>query len=438
MRLTSFLLLHALLFLLSSPAALLAQGKPAPDSEIEKMRKDIDALKRRVEELDRKQPLQPHRSPTGTPWSGSAGAVRQFLEGRVQWGGYFDLEFRDEQRDQSEFDHHRLILLFRFKIADWIFFDSEIEWEGGGAGAGFLTGNEIVVEFAQLHFAFHQLFNMKVGALLMPWGEFNVLHDSPLRDLTDRPFVVTRVVPSTYTDAGVAFYGGTTIDDHHSVRYELAITNGLHEGFTANNGSRNARSSFRDDNNNSKQVTLRLDLLQQDLFKKLSVNLGLSGAISEYDNEDRNQMTYSGADTSIRFGPFSGIGKHDAVKVKVEYAHINLERDDIQRQVNATPPRLYGYYAQFSYHFFPESWRKGNIFGSESSIALVYRYDENDLDTSRRGGGVRDDRNAHTIGLAIRPIDKTVFKIEYKWVNEKNGRAEEDNDRVVVSVATYF
>ena len=39
-------------------------------------------------------------------------------------------------------------------------------------------------------------FNIRAGILLMPVGKFNLLHDSPLNDLTDRPMVPRFVIPS--------------------------------------------------------------------------------------------------------------------------------------------------------------------------------------------------------------------------------------------------
>ena len=42
---------------------------------------------------------------------------------------------------------------------------------------------------------------------LMPVGKFNLLHDSPLNDLVDRPMVSRIIIPSTWFEAGAGIYG---------------------------------------------------------------------------------------------------------------------------------------------------------------------------------------------------------------------------------------
>ena len=41
----------------------------------------------------------------------------------------------------------------------------------------------------------------------MPVGKFNLLHDSPLNDLVDRPMVWRMIIPSTWFEAGAGIYG---------------------------------------------------------------------------------------------------------------------------------------------------------------------------------------------------------------------------------------
>ena len=225
----------------------------------------------------------------------------------LRWGGYFDFEFRhDQARRNPTFDQHRLVLQFDADIlSDAISFKSEIEIEGGGADASFLSGNEIVVEFAELHFHLDPAFNVKVGALLVPFGQFNKLHDSPLRDLTDRPLVARRVIPTTWTDAGIGFYGhwemmGMLLD------YDIMLGNGLDDDFssTTGGGFRGARNSFRTDNNDSKMVVGRIGIDPQLPFLD-STYIGLSAGFGQYDNDDDQQIWMFGFDWALKKGPLS-------------------------------------------------------------------------------------------------------------------------------------
>ncbi|HYC79081.1 MAG TPA: porin, partial [Planctomycetota bacterium] len=151
---------------------------------------------------------------------------------RLRVGGYFDLEIRDDEAtDRFTFDQHRFVLKFDGDVTDRISFRSEVEFEGGGAGASYLTDNYVAVEFAELHFKFDRAFSLKAGALLTPFGRYNYLHDSPLQDLTDRPLVATYVAPTTWTETGVGAYGAF---DLGGVRldYDVLLSNGFDQGFS--------------------------------------------------------------------------------------------------------------------------------------------------------------------------------------------------------------
>ena len=71
-------------------------------------------------------------------------------------------------------------------ITEHVKFASEIEIEHGIRGAGEI---EISLEFAHIDYLVNEPFNIRAGILLIPIGKFNLLHDSPLNDLTDRPLV---------------------------------------------------------------------------------------------------------------------------------------------------------------------------------------------------------------------------------------------------------
>lgn len=355
---------------------------------------------------------------------------------RLRVGGYFDFEIRnDEGTDRFTFDQHRFVLKFDGDVSETVSFRSEFEFEGGGAGASYLSDNYVAVEYAELHLSFDRAFNLKAGALLMPFGRFNYLHDSPLQDLTDRPFVDTYVVPTTWTEAGVGAYGGFSLGEHR-FDYDVVVTNGLDQGFsaTAGGGLRDARSSFRRDNNDSKQVVGRLGFTPDVGFLD-GANFGFSGAWSRYDNAAKQDLTLFGFDAFLKKGPFELLG---------EAAFGDLERDAALVTAGA-PGGLSGWYVEGRFHFFPEAWRgAGAWFGPESTFTFVLRAELVDTDDSAtaidfatRGGAMRDDVERYTIGLNFRPVEKTVIKIEYQLLLEPGGFGV-DNDRFVVSFAASF
>jgi hypothetical protein len=355
--------------------------------------------------------------------------------GNVRFGGYFDLEYRnDDAKDVHTFDQHRLILQFEADVAKQISFRSEIEFEGGGI-ADFLEDAEIVLEYAELHYEVDEAINVKAGALLIPFLRFNQHHDSPLYDLTDRPLVDRRIVPTTWAEAGIGVFG-TFFAGDWAFNYDVVLVNGLtEEGIDSHTGTRDAKGAYRVDNNDNKMVVGRVGVLPVLPFLD-AADIGGSFGIGQYDDDDRRQILMYGVDWLFRIGPVELLG---------EYARIDLEREAPEKAMGL-PESLDGLFAQVNFHFFPDSWRGATpFFTEESTFTLVFRFDTADLDTSvtgadfmDSGAGYRDDRRRYTIGFNFRPVERSVFKIEYQFIDEPDGIEDVDNDRFVVSFATYF
>lgn len=355
---------------------------------------------------------------------------------RIRVGGYFDIELRsDEATDRVTFDQHRFVLKFDAEIASDISFRSEIEWEGGGAGVGYLSNNYIAIEYAELHFHIEKAFSLKAGGLLVPFGRINEQHDSPQQDLTDRPLVATYVVPTTWTESGLGAYGNIDLGFTRSA-YDVIVSNGLDQNFsaTAGGGLRDMRSSYRTDNNNAKQVTGRLTLMPDVEFLDATV-LGISGAHGTYSSNSRHAISMWGIDAFARKGPFEFVG---------EMAFAKLSRDAALVAAGA-PGGTSGWYVEGRWHFFPSGWRGESQWNNaESTFTLVVREERVDTDDSSsaidfgtRGAALRDDLRRTTIGINYRPVERSVIKLEYQFLREARG-IDVDNDRIVLSFATSF
>lgn len=362
--------------------------------------------------------------------------IARKAEPAIQWSGYFDLEFRDDNAGDKpvEFDHHRLILKLNSDVTEHIAFAMELEIEGGGVGAGHLTDSEIVVEFAELSFAICELFNFKAGALLVPFNRFNLLHDSPLQDLTDRPLVDRRIIPTTWAEAGVGAFGAVHWE-WGSLDYDVILVNGLTDGISGSGGTRGARGSYRKDNNDDKMVIGRIGLTLDVPFLDV-LNVGGSIAHGKYDDANQHRLTLFGFDVTVKKGPFEIVG---------EYAKLNISRGMAERMAGV-PGGMEGWYVEARYHFFPDSWRGASpLFGDQSTFTLVVRYGEADtdeggtaVDFASRGDAYRDDRRRLTLGFNFRPVESTVVKFEYQIFFEPSGISDVDNNRFVASIATYF
>jgi len=204
----------------------------------EEIKKMVDeAVEKRLQERERLEPLAEPREgvePTADPGVGPIPEVGRDLRakerqplsfsstgsGRLLYakpfltfpkaivGGYFDIQYRAHRNSVMEtgdyndirggqgvsngFDQQRLVPFIYADITDHVKFASEIEIEHGIRETNDI---EVSAEFAFVDYLIHESVNLRGGIILLPIGKFNLLHDSPLNDLTDRPLVSTLIIP---------------------------------------------------------------------------------------------------------------------------------------------------------------------------------------------------------------------------------------------------
>lgn len=368
------------------------------------------------------------------------------IVGRAILGGYADIEFFDFQGRESFFDQHRIVPFIYADVTEQIKLAAEIEFEHGGTNNNQENG-DIKVEFAVIDYMLWEPLNFRAGIILSPLGHFNLIHDSPINDLTSRPLVDTFIIPTTLSEAGAGFYGTVYPTELSKIDYEIYLVNGFQGfedfdpvgsaadpgpnadvGINQTAGLRGARGSQRSDINDNKAVVGRVAV-----SPFLGAEVGFSGHFGDYDEEGDNLLAIYAIDATLQYGPFELLG---------EYAVANIERDgrvetfnDAQREQAKIPGRIDGGYIQANFHFMLD-WLKKNIpviFGPESIFTLVGRYDTVDLGTSDSPIG---DRDQWVLGMNFRPVEDTVFKFEYQ-INDGDRASDQDN-AIVGSVATYF
>lgn len=348
---------------------------------------------------------------------------------RVRLGGYFSLEFRDDgDGSPMEFDAHRLVPKIQADVAPGITFETEIEIEGGGADVDFLDGNEILVEYAELGFEIlEEQLVFKVGLLLIPWGRFNQYHDDPLNDFTDRPLVSRRIGAVAFDQPGIAVEGTLEVASEWFLDYDIALVQGFDDEFSTNGGVRDARQSFRSDNNDNKQVFGRFVLSPPVHFVDV-LEIGGSFTVGKHDAAgDLANYGYA-LEIFVKRGPFQVTGEYMALRIE---------------QPDAAPPsdprRMDGWLVEIAYHFFPANWRGQHVlFTDESTFTFVVRVEGIDLNHSTSGTTFRDDLTQVSIGFNFRPVERTVFKFSYTFVDTEQAGVGSSADRLTISWASYF
>ncbi len=355
------------------------------------------------------------KTQSGSTMSGSGSLVyaRPFVAApKAILGGYMDIAYtnRANQGDESFFDQNRLVPFIYGDVNDHVKFAAEIEFE---------HGNELGIEFAIIDYLVNEPFNVRAGIILMPVGKVNLLHDSPLRDLTERPMVSRRIIPSTWDEPGVGVYGTFYPTSLSQVNYEIYVTSGFTNAFggqnnpnatsniTTINGLRSARSSSTSfDNNSGKAVVGRVAF-----SPILGIEIGGSGFFGSYDPGSKRSLALWAVDWTFQRGPFEFIGESAWAYIKGNNLNAN------GATFNTNPRRMQGYYMQLNYHFLPQ-WLTDlapSHFRQEvSTFTAVVRWEAMslgaDLATPNLG-----ERERLTVGLNFRPTEDSVFKTDFQY-----------------------
>jgi hypothetical protein len=385
----------------------------------EEIKKDIEAGSINVDYVGRYEgPFQ------------KGGLIAEFPSGfgQVSVGGYMDHEFIEQEGRDSFFDQHRWIINIGALLGERLRFYSEYEIEHGGPDAS--GGGEAKVEQAWVDYLIEDWINFRAGALLVPFGRYNLYHDSDLQDLTDRPLVIRDVIPSTWTESGAGFHGefNPKLGDYEdlTINYETYVVNGLNDSFT-DTGMGGARGSLKSDNNNSKAVVGRVS------FSPLvGHELGISAYRGKY-NDFGDRIVGKGVDVFSAWGPLELVG---------EYAMFDVDVPDFATTgILDVADKFEGYYLQANYHFWPE-FLNDSFLGrgfDDPTFTLVGRYGWIKIDDDADSNAGDNEEERYTLGLNYRPVESWVFKMEYQW-NDTEREALERGDResILWSVAMGF
>lgn len=213
-------------------------------------------------------------------------------------------------------------------------------------------------------------------------------------------------------------------------------------------GIRSARGSVSRDRDDSKAIVGRL---------AYSPLLGIEIAGSGYHGQYKPSTATVGSgnidifavDWTLQRGPFEVIG---------EAAWVRISNNNATGVAGAPigPAGMFGYYIQGNYHFMPEFLKRvaPTHISDASTFTATIRWEQVDTDTDNRtivnGLGNRRELDRLTVGLNFRPIEDTVFKINWQY-NAQNravgltpagdlGTASSpiDGDGFLFQAATYF
>ncbi len=341
---------------------------------------------------------------------------------RAALGGYVEGHFRHSRADgvteETTFVPKRLNLFLSSQISDFVRFFAEIEFEDGA--------EEILLEMASIDLLIAREFGFRGGMLLSPLGRFNLSHDSPLNEFTDRPLVSTDVIGVALSEPGFGAFGLVPTGGTGRLTYELYAVNGYDDGLIEDSpdGTRipNGRRNFEDNNNHPSLVG------RAAWSPKLDYEIGLSAHHGPY-----NIYRLDGADVDQKRNLSIYVLDFEAkllgVRLQGEGALARIDIPESLRPLYAR--RQLGFFLEGMYDF-GSGWIRTM---PRSFFSAGARIDVIDLDEDLPG----DNINQITAGFNFRPTAETVFKLDYVRGRARN-RFNNSSDfaRLLFSVATYF
>ena len=373
----------------------------------------IDVLQEEIEHLKLQMKQANH-----------SGGIQGIIE-RTTIGGYGELHYNNFSGDvptgktlkKDEIDFHRFVLFFGHRFNDWISFKSEFELEHALSGDG--KKGEVELEQAYLDFNINKTFNAKVGVFLIPMGILNETHEPPTFYGVERNEIESRIIPSTWWEAGVGLYGEAV----PGLNYQLNITSSLDAGKLKKDdfskGFRDARRKVSEAPAEDYAVSGALNYTgMPGLLVGAAFFTGNTGQDSA---SDTTSPTLAGVDARLTLWDVHARYQKDRLDMRALYARGHLSDAN---KVNAALSNgagtgvgesFYGWFAEAAYQI----WRHG-----DQTATPFVRYEKWDMNDDVPTGYVKNSdwsNEVWTVGANYSPHPQVVLKADYQSYDKPDG-----------------
>ena len=337
---------------------------------------------------------------------GNAGHSQTVISGYGEAAYQHDFQYKN-----STIDLARAVLFVGHQFNNKIAFFSELEVEDAKVEGGGHKGT-VGMEQAYLRFNFNPRQYLVAGLFLPRIGILNENHLPTNFNGTERPLVEQMIIPSTWREVGIGFYGQPA---SLPISYSIALTSGLNaQNFSHGTGIKDGRSEGQ---------TAIWD------------NLAVTGSVRAYTGDFQFQVAgYAGGTTGLgayqadslhlQSGMFGGplyLGEADiqynkkAFSGKILGTYISFPSADKVNSAfaNNTPQAMYGMYAELGYDIL---YNAAGRFKNKQLITFL-RYENLDLNAKIPGNGIIDPilKQWHVIGgFNYLPISNVVIKLDVR------------------------
>jgi len=333
----------------------------------------------------------------------------------------------------------RFVLALDYKFNKKWMLGAEIEFESGGTGTAyemeagtggengeyeqeFEKGGEVAIEQFHITRLIVPEFNVRVGHLVLPVGLTNTHHEPINFFSSSRPEGETTIMPSTWHETGIEFYG-TFGKGYGTFDYEALIVSGPNpNGFNKYNWIKGGRQGFfESDNFTSPAYILRLD------YKGLP-GLRVGGSFYYSANAGKNSDKFITYETAgkipVRIWNFDAQYQNKYVIARANYirghvAHAAEITAINNRYTSKSPYSRKGPFASEAMTYSAELGINLTAFFSEGKFPTIIPFAHYEYyNTQEKGaeGQVMDARNQVSlwrVGLNWKPLPNLVVKADY-------------------------
>lgn len=303
--------------------------------------------------------LQAQQSESTNRYKNSAEKILD-SNGKLMIGGYgevhYNQPFSEETRSNGTLDVHRMVLMVGYHFNAKTQFVSEIEFE---------HVSEVYVEQAFLQHKVNNLINLRAGLLLIPMGIVNEYHEPTTFNGVERPFVDSKISPSTWREIGFGLSGNSM---EASIKYQAYLVNGFNGyngkgNLSGKNGLRNGRQKGAESYISSPNFTGKLEY-----YGIRNLNIGLSGYFGNTQStlyqgiSKTNDAALAKADSSVVGISMLGVDARytlGGLHLRGQYYYANLSNTEQYNRFTAVNgvqndlgSALSGYYMEAGYNVF--------------------------------------------------------------------------------------